>query len=192
MVGQTTRTGMSLADFIEQYNQQPFEMVHGEIRALSPNVSGHQWVSRTLFRLLDTYLRQSKLGELVWETPFVLQDEPDWVTGSRTPDLAFFTRERWTAYVAAVPDWRGKPLILVPDLVVEIVSPNDRYSEIQDKIDGYFGDGVQIAWVIDPQRRRVAIHRSDSDQQTMLRETGTLTGGDLMPGFSVSVRTLFE
>ena len=52
MVEQKGRTGMSLADFIEQYNQQPFELVNGEVINLSPNVAGHQSVVETMFLAL--------------------------------------------------------------------------------------------------------------------------------------------
>lgn len=192
MVEHGVRVGMALADFVEQYNQQPFELVNGEVVTLSPNVAGHNYTGKRLFRALDTFIEPRKLGELAYETPFALSDTADWVKGSRTPDLMFFSAERWSAYIAATPDWKSKPYLLVPDLVIEVVSPNDRYTDIQDKIDGYLGDGVQVAWVVDPQRRKIIIHVADSDQQTTLRESGTLTGGEILPGFSVPVKSLFE
>ncbi|HLY29293.1 MAG TPA: Uma2 family endonuclease [Aggregatilineales bacterium] len=191
MVQQTVRLGMSMSDFIEQYNQQPFELVNGESIALSPNISGHQWIARTLYDAVNPFIREHALGELLWETPFVLTDSPDWVKGSRTPDLIFYSAQRWAEYIAAIPDWKGKPIVMVPDLVVEIVSPNDRYSDIDDKVDGYLADGVQMVWVLDPQRRKIVIHLKDHDQQIPLRENGLLTGGDLLPGLSVPVKALF-
>jgi Uma2 family endonuclease len=192
MVTDSITVGMPLADFIAQYQQQPFELIQGKRVVLVPNVSGHQWTARQLFRRLDQFLGTAPLGEVLWETPFVLTDSPTWVTGSRTPDLAFYTASRWASYTAATPDWRSKPTILVPDLVVEVVSPNDLYTEIEAKVDGYLADGVQMVWVIDSQRRKAVIHRADSDQQTTIRETGLLDGGDLLPGFTVALKTLFE
>ena len=192
MVQHDVRSGMSLSDFIAQYSRQPFELHNGgESIDLSPNISGHQWVARTLFRLFEQFFRANPIAEVIWETPFVLTDQADWVKGSRTPDLALYLAHRWAEYVAKVPDWKQKPIIMVPDLVVEVVSPTDHYSDINNKVEGYLSDGVQIVWVIDPQCCKVAIHRADSDQQTTLRESGALTGEDLLPGFSVSVRTLF-
>src|SRR5688572_32128454 len=120
MAGQSVRTGIPLAEFVEQYNRQPFELVRGEVITLSPNVAGHQWVVQKLF--LALYEIAQHLGHLAIETPFVLQDTPDWVTGSRTPDLAFYSAERWSAYTAATPDWKEKPYILVADLAIEVVS----------------------------------------------------------------------
>lgn len=192
MVQREIRVGMSLDAFLEQYHDQPFELRHGEQIALSPNISGHQWVARNLFRRLDAYLHENSGGEVLWETPFILRDEPDWVKGSYTPDLAVYVAHRWDTYTADVPDWKEKPVVLVPDLVVEIVSPNDRYTEINDKVDNYLLDGVQSVWVIDPQRRKVVISRADSELQTTLRETGTLTDATLLPGLNIPIRSLFE
>ena len=192
MVEQAVRLGMSLTDFVEKYQVQPFELVNGEVVALSPNVVGHNFTAKRLFRVVDQHVESQKLGELAYETPFVLHDTPDWVKGSRTPDLMFFRAERWAAYTAAMPDWKEKPYILVPDLSIEVVSPNDRYSEIDDKVEGYLTDGVQIVWVIDPQRHKVTVHTAESDQPTILRADGTLTGGEVLPGFSVPVKSLFE
>ncbi len=191
MVQSNIRLGMSLSDFIEQYSQQPFELVNGEMIALSPNVTGHQWAARTLYDEANPFIREHALGELLWETPFVLTDSPDWVKGSRTPDLIFYTAKRWTEYIAATPEWKGKPIVMVPDLVVEIVSPNDRYSDIDDKVDSYLADGVQMVWVLDPQRRKIVIHPADSDKQIVLREVSMLTGGELLPGLSIPVKALF-
>lgn len=188
----TVQAGMSLADFIAQYQKQPFELVRGEMVTLSPNVAGHNFTAKRLLRVLDQHIESGRLGELAYETPFALVDTPDWVKGSRTPDLMFFRAERWAAYTATTPDWKEKPYILVPDVAIEVVSPNDLYTEIQDKVDSYLSDGVQLVWVIDPQRRKVLIHTAGSDQQTTLHETGTLTGGDILPGFYAAVKSLFE
>jgi Uma2 family endonuclease len=192
MAERVIRVGMPLADFVDQYNRQPFELVNGEVFVLSPNVAGHQWVAQLVYDLLRTFVQAGKLGFVAFETPFALSESPNWVKGSRTPDLMFFESARWSAYIAATPDWKGKPYLLIPDLAIEVVSPNDRYSEIDDKVEGYLADGVQMVWVIDPQRRKVTVHTSDSDQPLILRQNETLTGGEVLPGFSVAVKSLFE
>ncbi len=192
MVQQTILVGMSLSEFIDEYAKTPFELADGRVSLLRPNILGHQLVVKTLFRLLDFHVTAEKLGEVLFETPFVISDKPDWVKGSRTPDLSYFGVARWTAYLLQSAEVRRKPILLVPDLAVEVVSPNDLYSEIQDKIDGYMADGVQMVWVIDPQRRTVLISTAASDSQTTLREGSTLAGGDMLPTFSVAVKRRFE
>ena len=192
MAEHAVRLGMPLAEFVEQYNQKAFELVNGEVIVLSPNVAGHQWVMQKLFLILHGVVTAQQAGYIAIETPFALTDSPNWVKGSRTPDLMFFQATRWSAYIAATPDWKGKPYLLVPDLAIEVVSPNDRYSEIDDKVEGYLADNVQLVWVIDPQRRKVSIHTTDNDQPITLRQTAILTGGDVLPGFSIPVKSLFE
>jgi Uma2 family endonuclease len=73
---------------------------------------------------------------------------------------------------------------------VEIVSPNDTYSKVTEKVDLYLEDGVRMVWVIDPQRSKVTVYTAD--QQTTLGEEHTLSGGDVIPGFELTIRALFE
>ncbi len=192
MVEQTIQVGMSLNDFIERYNQTPFELVNGEIIPLSPTVAGHNWVARALFRPLDQHIRANELGELIWEMPFVMEDTPDWVKGSRTPDLLFYNAERWAAYVANTPNWQRKPCVLIPDLIIEIISPTDRLSDVQDKIKAYLADGVQIGWAIDWQHKTVSVHSAGELSPTLISADGVLIGGDVLPGFSLTLSAIFD
>ncbi len=191
MVEKMLQVRMSLADFIEQYHRQPFELIEGVVVPLSPNITGHQEMAQKLFLQFSVDVIPRLGGYVALETPFVLNDSPDWVKGSRTPDLAYYSNERWRAYVAATPDWREKPVVMVPDLVVEIVSPTDRYSEVQDKMDSYLADGVKVDWLMDRKRKKVVIYRADSDQQTTLSARATLGDDDLLPGLSIAVSSLF-
>ncbi|MBC7869484.1 MAG: Uma2 family endonuclease [Chitinophagaceae bacterium] len=108
------------------------------------------------------------------------------------PDVSFFAAERIAAYVAQTPEWKERPFALVPDMVVEVVSPNDHYSEIDEKVDVYLADGVRLIWVIDPQRRKATVHTPDSDQPLHLKGDAVLNGGDVIPGFEVLLPKLFE
>ena len=179
---------------IEEYSrlyelEGPFEIIGGERRTLMPPVAIHGLILRALFRLLDTHCSAHKLGEAVTEMPFILTYDSNWVKGSRVPDLMFFAAKRWNAYIAKTEDWTSKPFVLVPDLAVEIVSPNDLYTEIQDKVDHYLKDGMQLIWVIDPQKKRVTIY--DQERYFILAEKDALSGGRVIPGLSIDLATLF-
>lgn len=187
--------GMSLDEFIERYSDEgPFEIWDGEIVKLTPNVIGPMTVSKYVFNYLVAYEKESGAGETWFESPFVLPgtERANWVTGSRVPDVMFVCAERLVSYRAEHPDWREKPLILVPDLVVEVVSPTDRYTKINRKVDGYLRDGVRLIWVIDMSRRTVTVHTQGSKQATTMIADETLSGGDVLPGFAVEVRALFS
>lgn len=182
---------MTLADFMRRYAEDgPFEFVDGEIIPLSPQVSGSAMAASRLLSAFYIFLEKNKVGEVVPEAPFVLTfDKSNWVKGSRVPDIMFFRADRFAEYTANNPDWEEKPFIIVPDLVVEVVSPTDGYSEVAEKVEGYLRDGVQVVWVVDRQRRTVTIwHKGE---YATLTEADTLTDRELLPGFEIIVKSLF-
>jgi Uma2 family endonuclease len=183
------RVGMSLDDFIREYARQPFELMGDERIARMPNVAEHQLLVKLLYKLLSPFEDQG-LIELFFDMPFVLAHGADWVTGSRVPDLMVVRKERMTRYKAEDADWLEKPLILVPDLCIEIVSPNDIYTEVEAKVERYLADGVQIVWVVNPRQQSVTVHRADGGI-TRLTRSATLDGGALMPELAVEVGRLF-
>ena len=71
-----------------------------------------------------------------------------------------------------------------------MVSPGDTNNEVEDKVDDYLTAGTKLVWVANPHRRTVTIHRPGA-QPVMLRETDTLTGDDVVPGFACPVAEIF-
>lgn len=168
----------------------PFEIIDGERIDRMPPVMIHSVVIRTLFRMLDAYCQKHHSGEVFAETAFVLNYDANWVKGARIPDLMFIAHARWQRYIAADAQWQQKPLVIVPDLAIEVVSRNDLYTDLQHKVEVYQHDGVQIVWVIDPMRKRVEV--INNKERVILDNDGVLDGGDVLPGFSVSVAEVFE
>lgn len=161
-----------------------------------PNVAGHGEIIELLYLALHHFFLSHPLGKVIRELPFVLSYTANWVSGSRVPDLMVYAADRLEAYKAAHPDWRLKPYILVPDLVIEVASPTDDLSELDDKIIGYLRDGVPVAWVVNPIRKQVSVSALSSRQpfarqQTLLDEGDVLRGGAFLPGFEVRVADLF-
>jgi Uma2 family endonuclease len=189
-----TKIGMPLDEFIEATNDQIFELINGERKPKLPTVAGHNYVMQLIYQFLLVFLNNTRLGEVLVEATFVLPDAYDsnWVKGSRTPDVAFFTAERINMYRQENPDWRDKPYLIVPDLVIEVVSPNDKASELDEKIDIYLADGVRLVITLDPQRRKAKMHTSDIDHPIVLKEDAILKGGDVLPGFEIPLKKLFE
>ena len=182
---------LTIEEYVRLYEREgPFEIIDGERRSLMPPVLIHVLAIRTLFRLLDAYCVANRLGEVITEMPFVLTYNADWVKGSRVPALMFITAARWEQYVKQTPDRQYKPIILVPDLVVEVVSPNDLYSEIQNKVDHYLADGVRLIWVFDPQRSRVSVY--EGERFATLGEDAILSGGEVIPGFETQLAEFFQ
>jgi Uma2 family endonuclease len=82
-------------------------------------------------------------------------------------------------------------LDVAPELVVEILSPHDSWSDVTQKLRGYFTIGVQLVGVVDPQAWMVYAYRSMTDVREF-SEHDELPGDDILPGFSVKVAQLFE
>ena len=147
------------------------ELVDGEI-VLSPAGPRHGWVIVRLTLRLAAHLESHDLGYLLDSSTGC------WMPSGnlRSPDLTFVAKAR-------LPDGPGdKFLRVVPDLVVEVLSPGDSKREIMNKIREYLAAGVRLVWVIDPKKRRATVHRSDADVRT-LGEDDALDGEDVVPGF---------
>ena len=78
----------------------------------------------------------------------------------------------------------------MPDLVVEILSKGNTPKEMKRKLGEYFKAGVRLVWYVDPSKRTVTVYTA-VDRSTVLHEDDTLDGGDVLPGFSLSIRDWF-
>lgn len=105
----------------------------------------------------------------------------------RIPDVSFTNWERLPGRRVPsepVPD-------LAPDLAVEVLSEGNTPAEMERKLKEYFLSEVRLVWYIDPRKRTVRVYTSPDDVEE-LGEGATLDGGDVLPGFSVPVASLFD
>ena len=117
------------------------------------------------------------------EVGIVLRIAPDRLVGA---DAAFITK-------ASLP-LRKSPegyLETIPELIVEIRSPNNTTREIQEKIADYLAAGVRVVWDADPETETIVVHRP-GQAPVVLASTETLTVPDVIPGFQVVVSSLFR
>jgi Uma2 family endonuclease len=162
-----------------------YEIVNGRRVELPPMSVYATWIASRLQTRLDQHATERALGTVVSEMLFVLDDEQDL---RRRPDVAFVSLERWP-WDRELPesgDWE-----VIPELVVEVVSPTDEFSDVVAKVNQYFQYGVRLVWVIVPEERQVYVYESPT-RVRILAAAETLTGGDLLPGLAVVVRSLFE
>ncbi len=183
---------MTLDEFIRRSDQEgPFEILDGEIVPKMATVMGHGNVADNLSWAFNQHIRPTALGKVYTEAPYVLSYTQNWVKGARIPDLMFVSAERLKAYQESEPEWQSKPLVMVPDLVVEIVSPNDTFNDIDKRVIRYLSDGVKLIWVVNPQTKTVVVHTLGSEQQQKLSGDATLTGGGVLPDFQLKLSDLF-
>ena len=173
----------------EEYAQMPgppdgakTELVRGEIVKVCRPGFQHGRRQVRISRLLDEYGESHRHGRAVVETGFVTEREPDTVRG---PDVSYWSFER----LPEDQEPEGYPE-LAPDLAIEVLSRNNRTPKIREKMDEYFRRGVKMVWIVDPEDRTVTVYRS-LDEGKLLHEKASLSGEDVLPGFTLSLKKLF-
>jgi len=159
-----------------------FELVRGELRRMSAAGHRHGAIAARVARHIGNFVAEHGLGECYGaETGFHLERDPDTV---RAPDFAFVRRDR-------LPLGDGHAYFPgPPDLAVEVVSPNDRFTEVDEKAADWIAHGARLVWVVNPQRRSVLVYAQGGATRS-LGEHDTLDGGDALPGLSLRVADLF-
>ncbi|MFK7818740.1 MAG: Uma2 family endonuclease [Planctomycetaceae bacterium] len=160
----------------------PWELVRGELHHMSPAGSKHGWVILNIAGPLREFVLANQLGFVFGaETGFVIETDPDTV---RAPDVAFVRKDR---VEGELPDqfFPG-----APDIAVEVLSPSDSASSVQEKSEDWLNAGCHEVWLVDPRRKTAS--------KCTLGETGMLTQSvnelstELMPGFELTVAAIFE
>ena len=160
------------------------ELIRGVLCEIMSAGTRHGKVVMKLGFLLGSVVFPRRLGTLVGSDSGVLiEREPDTV---REPDIAYFSVEKMPLGEDA-PGYTE----VVPDLVVEIASPNDSLQNLKDKAMIWQDFGVPLVWVGHPNRREVEVHSAGGTVVT-LGEEDVLDGGDVLPGFSCSVGEIFD
>jgi Uma2 family endonuclease len=160
-----------------------YELKRGELLMMTPAGALHGRVAMALGALLHVYASQHNLGQVcAAETGFKIHSDPDTV---RAPDVAFVAQERIPPTGVPRGYWE-----LAPDLVVEVVSPNDSAAEVQDKIEEWLNAGVRRVWVVYPDTQTIQIYHS-LKEVTVLKPGDKLDGEDVLPGFSCAVKEIF-
>lgn len=189
----TERQALRLEALMEAYSEQgPFEYIDGQFVPVVPWVVRSSRIGARLFFLLTDFAVLSGTGEPFMKMPYVLMQTEDWVKGSRVPDLMFVTAGRMATMAAADPDWQDKPLLLVPDLAAEVVSPTDRFGAVTQKVARYLADGVRFVWVVEPQTESVWVHSPAGTVEHLSGEAAVLDGADVVPGFKLPLARLFH
>jgi Uma2 family endonuclease len=160
-----------------------YELVRGELRRMTPAGNVHGRVAMNFGIALGGYVKSHDLGTVyAAETGFRLSSDPDTV---RAPDVALVSRARVEAVGEIEGFWPE-----APDLAVEVVSPGDSYSDVEEKVFDWLGAGTKMVVVINPRHRSATVYKSQSDI-TVLAEADVLAGEDVMPGFELAVREIF-
>ncbi len=159
------------------------ELIRGVLCETMPAGQRHGKIVAKLVAALVNFVDVEGLGTVVASDSGVwLERDPDTV---REPDIAFTS-------VGRLPLGEDIPgyAAVIPDLVVEVVSPSDSRREVNDKAHMWLSHGVRLVWAVHPETRTVDVHSSDASVST-LAEQDTLDGLDVLPGFACEVSAVF-
>lgn len=159
------------------------ELVRGQLIVREPPGTYHGKIAGRLLVRVGAFVEARELGEVFGQdTGFKIASNPDTV---RAPDIAFLGHDR-LARVAR----RGYAAV-APDLVAEILSPDDRPGDVRAKIVEWLNAGVRLAWELDPDKRIACVHRPDG-RPSVIGIDGALDGESVLPGFRYELRDLYR
>lgn len=157
-----------------------FELVDGQ-KEVKMAGAKHGEIGAKVTVKLGIYLENNPIGRLYnANTTFQIG------ANERMPDVSFVSAARIPPEGAPSSKWE-----IAPDLAVEVISPNDAWEKVNDKVREYFAAGVQQVWLVSQNAEQVMVY--DSPTQIKVLTAGEdLTSEALLPGFKCRVADLFQ
>jgi Uma2 family endonuclease len=175
-----TATEKDLLRYLDAADKRLVELIDG---VLVEKTLGHQesQIGGVLLQYFNNYLDEHDLGvAYTADAPFRILPKQ-----IRLPDVSFAT---WETLGGRMP---SEPIVgVAPELAVEVLSKSNTKGEMNRKRRDYFLAGVRELWIIDPKTQTAEVYTSPEDKRSIAVD-GSLTGGDILPGFSLPLKKLF-
>jgi Uma2 family endonuclease len=167
-----------------EYSNEPYqtELVEGILHEMEPPGAEHGFVSSRIGRLLMLHVGDHAGVVFTSEVGFHLACDPDTVRG---PDVSFVSAQRIPTTGIPTGYWPGPP-----DLAVEVISPNDRHTNVKAKALHWLDAGTRAVVVLDPPLKTATVYRSRHDIR-VLTDDEPLDLHDVVPGFAPRTGDLF-
>lgn len=179
-----TRTRYTPEDLLTMPDGKLFELVDGEI-VEKPMGWESSYVASQLYYFIRQFVFQHSLGWPIVEGSYqCFAEDPNRV---RKPDVSFVAKDRMPGN--RLPQGHCE---VAPDLAVEVISPTNRFSEMERKVQEYLRAGVRLVWVVDPPSHTIHAYRPSDPNVRLYYESDTLMGEDVLPGFQCAVSEIFE
>lgn len=160
-----------------------YDLVKGRLVEVCRPKYIHGKLQAELAYFFTAYVRPNDLGAVLTEAGHILARNPDTVRG---PDVAFISKARLATQepTGFIPGG--------PDLAVEIISQNDTVGEVMDKLKEYFRAGTRLVMVVYLNTQQVYVYEGSMTNVRIVDIDGTLDGGEVLPGFELPLRDLFQ
>ena len=176
---------MSTAELLSQLpdDGNRYELVLGELRMMSPAGGRHGRIAARINKLLTNHVDDHELGAtFAAETGFRIAVDPDTV---RAPDAAFVSQQK----MEELDDDAGF-LPFSPDLAVEVVSPSDTFSGVEEKAFSWLDAGTKIVLIVEPDSKSVHVYKS-RDSISVHQTGDAVDVGDAVPSWKFRVPEIF-
>ena len=164
---------------LPEHEGRRFELIDGEIIEKMPTQL-HALIATLLIFRLSLYFQNNPIGWVFTELRIKL---PDDALNDTIPDISVVLK-------AGRQFDPNQPLGFMPDLAIEIKSPDDSLIKMRKKANYYLENGTKIVWLVDTQRQKVEVYTVDDTE--ILGMNDMLEGGDLLPDFKLSVSELWS
>ena len=156
---------------------------NGKITILQPTTSDTGSFNSEVGGEVRDWNKENKAGRTFdSSTGFTLPN-----TATKSPDVSWIARERWEALPKAL---REKFAPITPDFIIEIRSKTDSLKESKEKMDEYMANGCRLGWLIDRKNEKTYIYRADGSRETVESFEETLSGEDVLVGFTLRIADL--
>lgn len=179
----TTQTEYTFDDLLAKSGDKLYELLHGQLVEKQVGAIA-LWVATEIAALIRNHVHPTGRGFVFTELP--INCFPWLRNHGRRPDLAYLHRERFPG-----GQLNDGPVTAAPNLIAEVLSPNDDAIEVDVKVEQYLRAGVEIVWVVNPETRTVRVHRPGGSSHVFY-ETDTITGDSVLPEFKAIVSEFFS
>ena len=157
---------------------------NGELIVMPPTGGETGKSNSTANAQIWTWNDRTELGEVFdSSTGFTLPNKAD-----RSPDVSWVEKSRWEALT---PEQKDKFIPLCPDFVIEFLSPSDRLTKTQEKMQEYMDNGCRLGWLINRKKREVEIYRPGQEVE-VVQSPQTLSGDNVLPGFVLNLPKIWN
>jgi Uma2 family endonuclease len=156
-----------------------FELIDGEIVEKMASFEPSTIAAEVIFQF-KLWLKSHPIGRVTApDGSYILANKQELI-----PDVGYISKER-------MPVIPVREALVAPDMAVEVKSPTDSKREMRRKAELYLAHGTKIVWLVFPDTQIVEVYMADRDVIEVGID-GVLDGGDVLPGFTLAVRALFE